>query len=72
MYDPKYVPAPLANVALFNPVGRILVMLRAYLVYDNTPSLLFFLSTTIVCIGVFVFGLYLFKRYEHRIPEYVA
>ena len=72
MYDPKYVPAPLANVALLNPVGRILVMLRAYLVYDNTPSLLFFLSTTIVCIGVFVFGLYLFKRYEHRIPEYVA
>ena len=66
MYDPKYVPAPLANVALLNPVGRILVMLRAYLVYDNTPSLLFFLSTTIVCIGVFVFGLYLFQRILSR------
>ncbi|MDI6765234.1 MAG: ABC transporter permease [Bacteroidota bacterium] len=72
MYDPKYVPEPLANVALLNPIGRILVLLRAYLVYGDVPSLPFFLSTSLLCIGIFIFGLWLFQRYEHRIPEYVS
>jgi len=71
MYDPKYVPGPLATVALLNPIGRILVLLRAYLIYDNLPSFSFLISTTLLCVGVFLFGLWLFKRYEHRIPEYV-
>jgi ABC-type polysaccharide/polyol phosphate export permease len=71
MYDPKYVPKPLATVALLNPVGRILVLLRAYLVYDNVPSFAFLSSTTLLCIGIFIFGIWIFKKYEHRIPEYV-
>ena len=72
MYDPHYVPAPLANVALLNPVGRILVMLRGFLIYDNYPPWTFTLSTILFCIGIFVLGWWIFVKYEHRIPEYVA
>ena len=72
MYDPKYVSYPLATVALLNPVGRILVLLRAYLVYDNYPTFDFLFTTTLVCVGVFALGLWLFHKYEHRIPEYVV
>jgi ABC-type polysaccharide/polyol phosphate export permease len=72
MYDPKYIPGPLATVALLNPVGRILVLLRAYLVYDNYPSFEFLFTTTLVCIGIFFLGFWLFQRFEHRIPEYVV
>lgn len=72
MYDPLYVPAPLATVALLNPVGRILVMLRGFLVYGNYPPWTFTVTTILFCLGIFVFGLWLFRRYEHRIPEYVA
>lgn len=71
MYDPHYVPAPLASVALLNPVGRILVMLRSWLLYDNFPPASFVFSTIGASIAVFAFGLWLFKRYEHRVPEYV-
>ncbi len=72
MYDPKYIPGTLATIALLNPLGRILVLLRAYLIYDNLPPFLFLLTTTLLCLGVFVFGLWLFRKYEHHIPEYVA
>lgn len=71
MYDPKYVPGPLASVALLNPIGRILVMLRAYLVYDNDPPLSFVITTAAGCVAIFLLGLWLFERYEHRIPEYM-
>ncbi len=71
MYDPHNVPAPLAMVALLNPVGRVLVMFRAYMLFDNLPTWAFSISTTVVCIGIFVLGIWLFMKYEHRIPEYV-
>jgi len=71
MYDPYKVGEPLSSVALYNPVGRILVILRAYLVYDNTPTFIFMAITTILCVLIFLFGLWVFRKYEHRIPEYV-
>jgi ABC-type polysaccharide/polyol phosphate export permease len=72
MYDPNTVPAPLAMVALLNPVGRVLVMFRAYMLYDNTPTWIFSLTTSVICIGIFIVGFWLFRKYEHRIPEYVS
>lgn len=71
MYDPQYVPAPLATVALLNPVGRILVMLRSWLVYDNFPPPSFVFTTIAASVAMFTFGLWLFRRYEYRVPEYV-
>lgn len=71
MYDPNNVPKPLATVALLNPVGRIMVIVRAFLVFDNVPPASFTISTTLLCIGVFLLGWWIFSKYEHRIPEYL-
>ncbi len=71
MYDPQNVPGPLATISLLNPVGRILVMLRAYLVFDNLPSAPFVIVTAGVSVGTFLFGWWIFKKYEHRVPEYL-
>ena len=71
MYDPSKVPGPLETVALFNPIGRILIMLRAYLLFDKTLPYTFLISTSLLCVIVFFFGLWLFRRYESRIPEYL-
>jgi len=71
MYDPKYVPGPLATVALLNPVGRILVILRGFLLYDNVPPWTFTISTVLFCVSIFLFGWWIFSKYEHRIAEYL-
>jgi ABC-type polysaccharide/polyol phosphate export permease len=70
-YDALLFPGPLETVALVNPVGRILVMLRAFLVYDNLPSTFFILSTGLFSLAIFLFGWWMFRKYEHRVAEYL-
>ncbi len=70
MYEPTNIPAPLATVSLLNPVGRILVLLRRYLLYNDFLAWPFVVTTILFCLGIFVFGWWLFMKYEHRIPEY--
>lgn len=70
VYNALTAPAPLQTVALFNPVGRILVLARAYLIFDNTPSLPFIISTALVTLLLYYMGWWFFKRYEEKIPEY--
>ena len=71
MYDPFHVPEPLRTVALFNPVGRILSMVRSFLLFDNSPPWTFNATTAIFCLAVFFFGWWLFRKFEHRVTEYL-
>ena len=72
VYDALTAPAPLRLVALiFNPVGRILVMLRAFLVYDDFPSLDLMVTTPIFCAVIFAIGVWLFQRHEYKVTEYI-
>ncbi len=72
VYDALIAPAPLKTVALLvNPVGRIMVMLRAFLIFDDYPSLEFMITTPLFCIVVFVFGYWLFQRHEFKVTEYL-
>jgi len=71
MYDPYKVPEPLQTVALLNPVGRILTMARSFLMFDNSPPWTFNVATIMFCLGVFFFGWWLFKKYQHRVVEYL-
>lgn len=71
MYDPYKVPEPLQTVALLNPVGRILSMARSFLLFDNSPPWTFNVTTTLFCLAIFFFGWWLFRKFEHRVAEYL-
>lgn len=71
VYNALLAPEPLKNVALLNPIGRILVMLRGYLVFEDWPSFIFILTTALFAIVIFVAGYMIFQRGQHRIPEYL-
>ena len=71
MYDPFKVPEPLKTVSLLNPVGRILSMSRSFLLFDNSPPWTFNFFTIAFCLVVFFFGWWLFRKYEHRVAEYL-
>ncbi len=71
VYNALTAPLPLKMVALFNPVGRILIMLRSFLVYDDFPSIEFMVTTIVFCIIFFVVGLWLFNKHSHKIVEYL-
>lgn len=72
VYDALTAPKPLKMAALiFNPAGRILVMLRAFLVYDDFPSLDLIISTPLFCIVIFLFGVWFFQRHEYKVTEYI-
>ncbi len=71
VYNAFTAPAPLQIVALYNPIGRILIMLRAFLVYDNYPTTEFILATVIFCLVIFIFGYWLFNKNSHQITEYL-
>jgi lipopolysaccharide transport system permease protein len=71
VYNALLAPEPLRNVAFLNPIGRILVLLRAYLVFDDFPSASFVWTTTLFCLVVLGFSLWLFSRHEANIPEYL-
>lgn len=71
MYDPYKVPEPLSTVALLNPVGRIMAMVRSFLLFDNSPAWPFNVTTSVLCMAMFVFGWWLFRKYEHRVAEYL-
>ena len=72
VYDALNAPTPLKLAALiFNPVGRILVMLRSFLIYDDYPSVFLIVTTPLVCLIVFLFGAWLFQKHEHKVTEYL-
>ena len=72
VYNALLAPEPLRNVALLNPIGRILVLLRAYLVFDDFPPGSFVWTTMLFCLVLLGFGIWIFSRHEHNIPEYLS
>lgn len=71
VYNVYQAPPELRDVVLLNPAARIFVLARAYLVYDNVPPMLFQLTTILFPILLLIFGFWLFRRNEYRIPEYL-
>ncbi len=71
VYNALLAPEPLKNVALLNPIGRILVLLRAYLVFDDFPPISFVITTVLFCCGFLIVAYWLFSRNEQNIPEYL-
>ena len=71
VYNALTAPLPLKMVALFNRIGRILIMLRSFLVFNDYPSTEFIITTLVFSIIVFVFGFWLFNKHSDKIVEYL-
>ena len=71
VYNALTAPAPLKTVSLLNPMGRILIMLRAFLVFDDYPSVELMITTSLFCLLAFGCGIWFFQRHEHKITEYL-
>lgn len=72
VYNALTAPPPLKTAALLvNPVGRIMVMLRAFLVFDDFPSLEFMITTPIFCFVIFAVGFWYFQKHEYKVTEYL-
>jgi ABC-2 type transport system permease protein len=71
VYNGLTAPKPLQPVALLNPVGRIMVMLRSILLYDDVPNPLFIITTAALCLVLCFVGYWYFNRHAHRIVEYL-
>jgi lipopolysaccharide transport system permease protein len=71
VYNALTAPLPLKMVALFNPIGRILIMLRSFLIFNDYPSTEFIITTMVFSAIVFVFGFWLFNKHSDKIVEYL-
>ncbi len=70
VYNALDAPLPLKMVALLNPLGRILIMLRSFLVFNDFPSLELIITTLMFSILIFVFGFWLFNKHSSKIVEF--
>jgi lipopolysaccharide transport system permease protein len=71
VYNALTAPLPLKMVALFNPLGRMLVLVRSSFVYGDFPPVDYIISTAVISFLIFVFGYWLFNRHSYQITEYL-
>lgn len=67
-YNAETLPAPISTIVYFNPLSRIFVLMRHYLLYNYFDGR-FLLMTVIYSVLVFIAGILVFRKYENIIPE---
>jgi ABC-type polysaccharide/polyol phosphate export permease len=68
VFDVSTLPEPISTFVYFNPLTRIFVLIRHYLLYDYF-DLRFVLMTLLYSAAVFMAGFYIFKRNQHKFAE---
>lgn len=68
VFDVETLPPQIAALVYFNPLTRIFVLIRHYLLY-NYFDLRFLLMTVVYSVLAFLIGYLVFRRFEQRIPE---
>jgi ABC-type polysaccharide/polyol phosphate export permease len=68
VFNVENLPAPLSTVVYFNPLTRIFVMLRHYLIYNYFDPR-FLLMTVVYSVIPFLVGVFIFNRYQDRFSE---
>jgi ABC-type polysaccharide/polyol phosphate export permease len=68
VFNPETLPAPISTVVYFNPLARIFVLMRYCLLYDYF-NLRFIVMTIVYSAVSFVIGLFVFTRYQDKLPE---
>jgi ABC-type polysaccharide/polyol phosphate export permease len=68
VFNVETLPEPVSTLVYFNPLTRIFVLMRHYLLYDYFD--LRFVTMTVVYSSIFFLsGYFLFRRYEHKFAE---
>lgn len=68
VFNVETLPEPVSTLVYFNPLTRIFVLMRHYLLY-NYFDFRFVLLTVIYSSIFFIVGYFLFRKYEHRFAE---
>ncbi|MDH3824248.1 MAG: ABC transporter permease [Nitrosopumilus sp.] len=59
----------LLNIQQINPFGQLVEMAHKIIVFNENPSLLEWISTTIIIFGILFVGFIMFKKLESKIVE---
>jgi len=68
VFNVETLPEPISSIVYFNPLTRIFVLIRHYLIYDYFDAK-FLVMTIVYSSAVFFAGFALFKRHESRLAE---
>ncbi len=68
VFNVETLPEPVSTFVYFNPLTRIFVLIRHYLLY-NYFDLRFVLMTMLYSTVSFVIGFFIFRKHQDRMPE---
>ena len=68
VFNVENLPPSVASIVYLNPLTRIFVLLRHYLLYDYF-DLRFLLMTIIYSVLTFIVGYLIFRKYQDNLPE---
>lgn len=68
VYNVEALPPPISTIVYFNPLTRIFVLMRHYLLYDIFIAQ-FLIMTIVYSVLTFFIGYYFFQKYQERLPE---
>jgi ABC-type polysaccharide/polyol phosphate export permease len=68
VFNVENLPPSISTIVYFNPLTRIFVLLRHYLLY-NYFDMRFLLMTILYSILTFTAGYFVFKKYQDNLPE---
>jgi ABC-type polysaccharide/polyol phosphate export permease len=68
VFNVETLPAPISTLVYFNPLTRIFVLIRHYLIYDFFEFRFLFMTVLYSSLSLIV-GYYVFKRYQEKLTE---
>jgi ABC-type polysaccharide/polyol phosphate export permease len=68
VFNVENLPPSISTIVYFNPLTRIFVLLRHYLLY-NYFDMRFLIMTILYSILTFIAGYFVFKKYQDNLPE---
>jgi lipopolysaccharide transport system permease protein len=68
VFNVETLPEPISSIVYFNPLTRIFVLIRHYLIYDYFDAR-FLVMTIVYSTIVFLAGFFLFRRHQAKLAE---
>lgn len=69
VYSLNSVPEEILKFYMLNPIARIINDSRSILLYNEIPSLWHSIITLVICLVIYLAGLFIFKKRAHKFAE---